>query len=58
MLTCELRKKGNFFFQHSVIIINIFLLIVFSLKTTLLKWRPDYEVAADEYNQAGIFKNQ
>ncbi|XP_008549734.1 gamma-soluble NSF attachment protein isoform X1 [Microplitis demolitor] len=23
-----------------------------SLKTTLLKWRPDYEVAADEYNQA------
>ncbi|KAK0181381.1 hypothetical protein PV327_003673 [Microctonus hyperodae] len=23
-----------------------------SLKTTLLKWRPDFEVAADEYNQA------
>ncbi|KAF7988310.1 hypothetical protein HCN44_000883 [Aphidius gifuensis] len=23
-----------------------------SLKTTLLKWKPDYEVAADSYNQA------
>lgn len=24
-----------------------------SLKTTLLKWRPDFEVAAEEYTQAG-----
>lgn len=24
-----------------------------SLKTTLLKWRPDYDVAADEYSKAG-----
>lgn len=26
---------------------------VFSLKTSLLKWRPDYDSAADEYNKAG-----
>lgn len=26
---------------------------MFSLKTTFLKWRPDYEVAADEYSKAG-----
>uniref|UniRef100_A0A1L8DVL9 Gamma-soluble NSF attachment protein n=1 Tax=Nyssomyia neivai TaxID=330878 RepID=A0A1L8DVL9_9DIPT len=25
-----------------------------SLKTGLLKWKPDYDVAADEYNKAGI----
>lgn len=25
-----------------------------SLKTTLLKWRPDYDVAADEYTKAAI----
>lgn len=24
-----------------------------SLKTGLLKWRPDYEIACDEYQQAG-----
>jgi len=24
-----------------------------SLKTSLLKWRPDYEVAASEYSEAG-----
>lgn len=29
-----------------------------SLKTTFLKWRPDYEVAADEYSQAGKRKLQ
>ncbi|XP_055687919.1 gamma-soluble NSF attachment protein-like isoform X2 [Lutzomyia longipalpis] len=25
-----------------------------SLKTGLLKWKPDYDVAADEYNKAGV----
>lgn len=29
--------------------------ICFSLKTSLLKWRPDYDTAADEYNKAGTF---
>jgi hypothetical protein len=24
-----------------------------SLKTSLLKWRPDYDIAADEYAKAG-----
>lgn len=24
-----------------------------SLKTSLLKWRPDYDVAADDYSKAG-----
>jgi len=24
-----------------------------SLKPTFLKWRPDYEIAAEEYSQAG-----
>ncbi|XP_053684185.1 gamma-soluble NSF attachment protein [Sabethes cyaneus] len=29
-----------------------------SLKTSLLKWRPDFDVAADEYNKAAIcFRN-
>jgi len=28
-------------------------MIVYSLKTSLLKWRPDYDIAAEEYNQAG-----
>lgn len=29
-----------------------------SLKTSLLKWRPDYENAADEYNKAATcFRN-
>ena len=25
---------------------------VYSLKTSLLKWKPDYELAADSYNKA------
>jgi hypothetical protein len=25
-----------------------------SLKTSLLKWRADFDIAADEYNKAGI----
>ncbi|XP_076057010.1 gamma Soluble NSF attachment protein 1 [Oratosquilla oratoria] len=25
-----------------------------SLKTSLLKWKPDYDIAADEFNQAGL----
>lgn len=27
--------------------------LFYSLKTSLLKWKPDYDVAADEYNAAG-----
>lgn len=27
----------------------------FSLKVGLLKWRPDYDVAADEYTKAGTY---
>jgi len=26
---------------------------VFSMKTSLLKWKADYDIAADEYNKAG-----
>ena len=45
-------KKGTLFiilknYQNH----NVFIFL--SLKTTLLKWRPDFEVAADEYTQAG-----
>jgi hypothetical protein len=29
--------------------------VYFSLKTSLLKWRPDFEIAADEYSKAGAF---
>jgi hypothetical protein len=29
--------------------------VYFSLKTSLLKWRPDFEIAADEYSKAGTF---
>jgi len=25
----------------------------FSMKTSLLKWRPDFDIAADEYSKAG-----
>lgn len=28
-------------------------IFVFSLKTGLLKWRPDYDIACDEYQKAG-----
>jgi hypothetical protein len=27
--------------------------IISSLKTSLLKWKPDYDSAGDEYNKAG-----
>lgn len=27
--------------------------VFYSLKTGLLKWRPDYEIGSDEYQQAG-----
>lgn len=40
--------------------LKIILLISFSMKTGLLKWRPDYDIAADCYTKAGkilsIFK--
>jgi len=29
--------------------------VYFSLKTSWLKWRPDFEIAADEYSKAGTF---
>jgi len=32
-----------------------FIFVYFSLKTSLLKWRPDFEIAADEYSKAGTF---
>jgi hypothetical protein len=34
-------------------VVNQFIFSCFSLKTSLLKWRPDYEIAADEYSKAG-----
>lgn len=30
-------------------------MFVVSLKTSFLKWRPDYDEAADEYNKAGKY---
>jgi hypothetical protein len=32
----------------------LFSLYLDSLKTSLLKWRPDYDIAADEYAKAGM----
>jgi hypothetical protein len=34
-------------------ILFIFISCYFSLKTSFLKWRPDFETAADEYSKAG-----
>lgn len=29
-----------------------------SMKTGFLKWRPDFDVAADEYQKAGLFEKE
>lgn len=56
LCVCDKIDKNNFFkfFFSSLFIdfISIFN-IIFSLKTSLLKWRPDFDSAADEYNKAG-----
>lgn len=31
---------------------NLFNFLFFSMKTSLLKWKPDYELAADSYSKA------
>lgn len=34
---------------------EIELTTIFRLKTGLMKWKPDYDVAANEYSKAGNF---
>lgn len=59
-----LLKNSNVNKAYSLYSVNrklYFLIVIFytfvcSLKTSFLKWRPDYEIASDEYNKAGKVK--
>jgi len=39
----------------SRVILCHFIVVLFSMKTGLLKWKPDYEGASVEYGKAGKF---
>lgn len=46
----QAEKRFGMSMYSRAILQSIF---VFSLKTGLLKWRPDYDIACDEYQKAG-----
>lgn len=52
IIICKLQYFSTFVFIDFCIAFVKFE-IFFSLKTSLLKWRPDFDSAADEYNKAG-----
>lgn len=57
LVNCEILASWNFllFIDFAFHLCHIRLAFSFSLKTSLLKWRPDFDSAADEYNKAGKY---